>query len=74
MVATLVLGRSLGSNILVDLLVAGLTAIAAVALGYLFSEDWRALILGLMKRARVFVGGPAKRAKPASPVNTNAQK
>jgi O-antigen/teichoic acid export membrane protein len=74
LVATLVLGRSLRPNILVDLGVAALTAIAAVALGYLFSQDWRALILGLMNRARVFVGSPAKRAKPASSVNTNAQK
>jgi O-antigen/teichoic acid export membrane protein len=74
LVATLALGRSLGSNILVDLGVAALTASAAVALGCLFSEDWRTLLLGLVKRARVSASSPANRAKPSSPVNTNAQK
>jgi O-antigen/teichoic acid export membrane protein len=52
--ATLVVGRFLESDVLLDLFVAALAACAAVALSYLFSEDWRALIQSLVSRARVF--------------------
>jgi O-antigen/teichoic acid export membrane protein len=74
LIVALVLSRSLGSDPLLDFLVAALTAFAAVALSYVFSEDWRTLIIGLAKRARGFASGPANRAKPSPPVNTNAQK
>ena len=46
--ATLVAARFLGSNILLDLLVATIAALASVVLGFFFSEDWRILILGLL--------------------------
>jgi O-antigen/teichoic acid export membrane protein len=55
--ATLVMGRFLGFNVLLDFLVAAFAACAAVALSYVFSEDWRALMQGPIGRARVFVGG-----------------
>ena len=74
LVATVVLGRSLGSNIFVHLAAAAFSASVAVGLGYVFSEDWRTLILGLAKRALGFVNGPASRGKPSPPVNTNVQK
>jgi hypothetical protein len=51
--ATLVVGRFLGSDILLDFFVAALAACVAVALSYLFSEDWRALMQSLVSRARV---------------------
>jgi O-antigen/teichoic acid export membrane protein len=66
LVGTVVLGHSLGSNIFLHLLVAAFTASFAAALSYFFSEDWRTIILGLVKRALV--------AKPSPPVNTNSQK
>jgi len=47
-------------------------ASSSVALGYLFSEDWRSLILAQASRARIVLGGLTSRAKPISPVNTNA--
>ena len=63
--ATLVAARFLGSNILLDLLVATIAALASVVLGFFFSEDWRILILGLLNRARVFVGSlTAKTFRP----------
>lgn len=74
LVATVVLGRSLGSNVFVHLVAAAFTASVAVALCYFFSEDWRTLILGLMRRALGFINSPASRAKPPPPVNTNARK
>ena len=74
MVASLVIARFLGSNILVNLFVAALAASASVALGYLVSEEWRRLILGQVNRARIVLGSLTNRAKPISPVNTNAQK
>ena len=74
LVATVVLGRCLGSNIFVHLLAAAFTASVVIALSYFFSEDWRSLILGLAKRALGFVSNPASRGKPSPPVNTNAQK
>src|SRR6185312_8084621 len=73
LVATVVLSRSLGSNIFVHLLAAAFTASVAVALGYVFSEDWRTLILGLVRRALGFVDSPASRAKPSPPANPNAR-
>jgi hypothetical protein len=39
---------------LLNFFVAALAACAAVALSYLFSEDWRALMQSLVSRARVF--------------------
>jgi O-antigen/teichoic acid export membrane protein len=72
--ATLVMARFLGSNILVNFLVAALVASASVALGYVFSEDWRTLILAQVNRARGFLGSLTNRAEPIPPVNTNAQK
>jgi O-antigen/teichoic acid export membrane protein len=74
LVASLIMARFLGSNILANLFVGALVASASVALGYLFSEDWRRLTLAQVNRARVFLGGLNNRAKPAPPVNTNAQK
>jgi O-antigen/teichoic acid export membrane protein len=74
LVAAVVLGRSLGSNIFVHLLVAAFTASVAAALSYFFSEEWRTIILGLVKRALGFLNSPASRAKPSPPVNTNSQK
>ena len=63
--ATLVAARFLGSNILLDLLVATIAALASVVLSFLFSEDWRILILGLVNRARAFVGSlTAKTLRP----------
>ncbi len=63
--ATLVAARFLGSNILLDLLVATVAALASVLLSFLFSEDWRTLILGLVNRARAFVGSlTAKTLRP----------
>ena len=72
--ATVVTARFLGSNILLDLAVAAFAAAASVALSYIFSEDWRTLMLSLMNRVRIFIGGLTNRAKPSPPVNTNAQK
>ncbi|HEY1886146.1 MAG TPA: hypothetical protein VGG86_08845 [Roseiarcus sp.] len=69
-------GRSdaLGFSILVDFVVAALAALLAIALGYLFSQDLRRLILAQMNRARVVLGSLANRAKPSPPINPNAQK
>jgi O-antigen/teichoic acid export membrane protein len=72
--ATVVTARFLGSNILLDLAVAAFAAAASVALSYIFSEDWRTLMLSLVNRVRIFIGGLTNRAKPSPPVNTNAQK
>jgi O-antigen/teichoic acid export membrane protein len=72
--ATLVIARLLGSNIVANFVVAALVGSASVVLGYLFSEDWRGLILAQLTRARIVVGGLTNRAKPAPTVNTNAQK
>jgi O-antigen/teichoic acid export membrane protein len=74
LVASLVAARLLGSNILVNLCIATLAASASVALGYVFSEDCRKLILAQVNRARVVLGGLTGRAKPISPVDTRAQK
>jgi O-antigen/teichoic acid export membrane protein len=65
LVAAVVMGRFLGSNVLLDFLLAALVAFLAVALAYLFSEDWRTLILAQAGRARGFVGGlTAKTFRP----------
>lgn len=72
--ATVVVGRSLGPNIVVHFLLAGLAAFVAVALGYFFSEDWRKIMAGLAGRALGFITGSASRAKSSPPVNTNARK
>jgi O-antigen/teichoic acid export membrane protein len=74
LVATLVIARLLGSNIFVNFLVAVLVGSASVALGYLFSDDWRSLILAQVNRACVFVGNLTTRAKPIPHVNTKVQK
>jgi O-antigen/teichoic acid export membrane protein len=63
--AALVMGRFLGSNTLLGFLLAAFVASMAVALSYLFSEDWRTLIVALVSRARGFVGGlTAKTFRP----------
>jgi O-antigen/teichoic acid export membrane protein len=72
--ASLVVSRFLGSNIIENFLVASFAGAASIALGCLFSEDWRALILGQMNRTRVFLSSLTGRAKPAPPVSTNPQK
>ena len=65
LVATLVAARFVGSNILLDLLIATIAASASLVLGFFFSEDWRTLILGLVNRARAFVGSlTAKTLRP----------
>jgi O-antigen/teichoic acid export membrane protein len=72
--ATLVIARLLGSNIVANILVAALVGSASVVLGYLFSEDWRKLILVQLIRAGVAVGGLTNRAKSAPAVDTKVQK
>jgi O-antigen/teichoic acid export membrane protein len=72
--ASLVVARFLGSSVLENFLVAAFAASASVALGCLFSEDWRTLILAQLNRTRVFFGTLTNRAKPSPPVNTNPQK
>ena len=54
LVASLVVSRFLGSNIIENFLVASFAGAASITLGCLFSEDWRALILAQMNRTRVF--------------------
>jgi hypothetical protein len=55
----------LGSNVVVDLLVAALTAAAAIALSLIFSEDWRAFMRSLVNRARLFAASfTAKAFRP----------
>jgi O-antigen/teichoic acid export membrane protein len=51
LLVSLVMARFLGSNILVNLFAAALAASASFALGYLFSEDCRRLILAQVNRA-----------------------
>jgi O-antigen/teichoic acid export membrane protein len=74
LVATLVIARFLGSNILAAFPVAALAATAAFALGYLFSEDWRRLILAQLTRARTFFGSLINRATRSPSVDTFVQK
>jgi hypothetical protein len=74
LVASLVMARFLGSNILENFVVAAFAASASVALGCLFSEDWRALMLAQLNQTRVFLGNLSNRAKSSPPVNTNPQK
>jgi hypothetical protein len=54
--------------------VAAFVATASVAFEYLFSEEWRRLILVQLTRARVLLGSLTNRAKPFPPINTNPQK
>jgi O-antigen/teichoic acid export membrane protein len=74
LISSLVVTRFLGFSILVDFVVAALAALLAIALGYLFSQDLRRLILAQMNRAHVVLGSLANRAKPSPPINPNAQK
>ena len=75
LMASLVVARFLGSNVPANLLAAILAGSASVTLGYLFSEDWRRLIVAQGNRARLVLGGLlTNRAKPIPPINTNAQK
>jgi O-antigen/teichoic acid export membrane protein len=69
--ACLAMSRFLGSNLIENFLVATLAGSASIALGCLFSEDWRALLLAQLNRTRVFIGGLTNRIKPSPPVNTN---
>jgi O-antigen/teichoic acid export membrane protein len=70
----LVTSRFLGSSTLEDFVVAAFIAAAAFAISYLFSEEWRRLILEQVNRAYGFVGNLTTRAKPIPHVNTKAQK
>ena len=72
--ASLVIARFLGPNVLVALPVAAFAASASVALGCLFSEDWRTLILAQVNRTRVVFGNMTNRARSSQPVNTNPHK
>jgi O-antigen/teichoic acid export membrane protein len=74
LIASLVMAHFLGSNVLENFLVAAFVASTSVALGCLFSEDWRALTLAQLDQTRVFLGNLSNRAKPSPPVNTNPQK
>ena len=62
LVAILVMGRFLGSGILVNFLVAALAGSASVVLGFLFSEDWRNLVLAQFNRGRDLVGSLTHKA------------
>ena len=62
LVAILVMGRFLGSGILVNFLVAVLAGSASVVLGFLFSEDWRNLVLAQFNRGRDLLGGLTDKA------------
>jgi O-antigen/teichoic acid export membrane protein len=70
----LVTCRFLGSSTLEDFVVAAFIAAAAFAIGYLFSEEWRWLILEQVNRVCVFAGNLTTRAKPVPHVNTKVQK
>jgi O-antigen/teichoic acid export membrane protein len=72
--ASLAMACLLGSNILAAFPVAAFVGTASFVLGYLFSEDWRGLILAQLSRARIVLGRLTNRAKPISPANTNARK
>ena len=74
MIASLVTVQFVGGSVLVNFLLAVLAGLASVALGCLFAEDWRTLVLAQARRAPIVLGGLINRAKPVSPVNTNAQK
>jgi O-antigen/teichoic acid export membrane protein len=74
LVASLLMARFLGSSILENFIVAAFAASASVALGCLFSEDWRRLILAQANPARIFFGSLTNRAKSSPPINTNPQK
>ena len=71
---SVITARVLGSNVLVNFFVAAVASSASVVFGCLFSEDWRSLVLAQVNRARLVLGGLTGRAKPISPVSTNAQK
>jgi O-antigen/teichoic acid export membrane protein len=74
LIVTLVAARFLGFQFLLDFLVAMFVGIAAVVLGYFFSEDWRAILNSLANRARVSISALVNRTKPPPPVKTNMQK
>jgi O-antigen/teichoic acid export membrane protein len=63
--AILVMGRFLGSSILVNFLAAVLAGSASVVLGCLFSEDWRKLFLAQLNRGRDLLGSLSNKAKPS---------
>jgi O-antigen/teichoic acid export membrane protein len=65
LVAILLTARFLGSNILVNFGAAILAGSASVVLGYLFSEDWRELILAQLNRGRGLLGSLTNKAKPS---------
>jgi O-antigen/teichoic acid export membrane protein len=74
LLASLVMARFLDSSLVITFPVAAFIGAASFGLGYLFSEDWRELTLAQLDRARIVLRGLTSRAKPISPVNTNAQK
>ena len=63
LVASLIVARFLGSNVIVNFLVAALAGFGSVALGYLFSEELRKLILAQFNRRRDLLGSLANKAR-----------
>jgi O-antigen/teichoic acid export membrane protein len=72
--AALVTSHFLGSSTLENFAVAALFAVAAVSVGYAFSEEWRRLIEERLNRAWVFVGNLTSRPRLFPHVNTKVQK
>jgi O-antigen/teichoic acid export membrane protein len=68
LLASLVMAHFLDSSLVITFPVAAFIGAASFVLGYLFSEDWRRLILAQVNRARVFLGS-LTRAKPIPPMN-----
>ncbi len=65
LIAVLVVGRFLGPSLVVNFIAAVLAGSASVVLGYLFSEDWRKLVLAQVNRGRDVLGSLTNRAKPS---------
>jgi O-antigen/teichoic acid export membrane protein len=65
MVVILAMSRLLGPSLLVNFLAAVLAGSASIVLGYLFSEDWRKLVLEQLHRGRDLLGSLTNKAKPS---------
>ena len=74
LVASLVMARLLGSNVLAAFPIAAFVATALFVFGYLLSEDCRSLIQAQLSRAHTILDRLTNRAKPISPANTNGGK
>jgi O-antigen/teichoic acid export membrane protein len=72
--AALVTSHFLGSSTPENFAVAVLFAVAAVSVGYAFSEEWRRLIEERLNRAWLFVGNLTVQTKAVPHVNTKVQK